>query len=68
MKVKALSLVFLIVFAAVATSVVLYVSSSQITQEGADLTKSYSIVQVNGGVGVAPNGDPIDTPGGPTHE
>lgn len=65
MNVKALSLIFLIVFATVATSVVLYVSSSQVIQESADLTKCYSVVQVDGGVGVEPNGKEIDCPAMP---
>jgi len=65
MKVKALSLIFLVVFAAVATSVVLCLSSH--TAEGnSNFTKSYNIVEGDDEIGVEPCGDEIDCPGVPT--
>jgi len=64
MKVKALSLIFLVVFAALATSIVLCLSSSQIAKGNSNFTKSYNIVQVGDG-GVEPDGKEIDTPGMP---
>jgi len=65
MKLKALSLIFLVVFAAVATSVVLCLSSSQIVEENNGFSESYSIVQVDGEVDVEPDGKALDTPGMP---
>lgn len=66
MKVKALSLIFLVVFAAVATSVVLCLSSSHIAKGTSNFAKSYNIVQVGNETGVEPNGEEIDSPGVPT--
>ena len=66
MKVKALSLIFLVVFAAVATSVVLCLSSSQIAKGNSDFTKSYNIVQGDDEIGVDLCGDEVDCPGVPT--
>lgn len=66
MKVKALSLIFLVVFAAVATSVVLCLSSSHTAEGNNNFTKSYNIVQVDDEIGVDPCGKEIDCPGVPT--
>lgn len=66
MNVKALSLIFLIVFATAATSVIACLSASQINEENVSFTESCSITLLDGGMGVEPNGDPIDTPGMPT--
>jgi len=66
MKVKALSLIFLVVFAAVATSVVLCLSTSQAAKGSNNFAKSYNIVQVGNETGVEPNGEEIDNPGLPT--
>jgi hypothetical protein len=65
MKVKSIALIFMVVFAAVATSIVINLSSSQITEKNLGFTDSYNIVQIDE-VHVGPNGIPIDCPGGPT--
>jgi hypothetical protein len=64
MNVKALTLIFLVIFAATATVFVLGLSSSLIAEENVDFTKSHNIVQLCNGTVVKPNG-PIDTPGMP---
>jgi len=66
MKLKALSLIFLVVFAAVATSVVLCLSNSQIIEENVDFAESYNIAHADNERGIKLLGDPIDTPGMPT--
>jgi hypothetical protein len=66
MKVKALSLIFLVVFAAVATSVVLCLSSSHIAKGNSNFTKSYNILEGDDEIGVDLCGDEIDNPGVPT--
>lgn len=65
MSMKALPLIFLVVFGAFATSVVLYLSSIQIIEGNFGFAESYNIVQANDKVGIAPNGEPINTPGMP---
>ena len=66
MKVKALSLIFLVVFAAIATSIVLCLSSSHIAEGNSNFAESYNIVQVDDEIGVDPCGEEIDNPGVPT--
>jgi len=65
MKLKFLSLLFLVIFAVFATSAAFYVSSAETVDENVDLTEPYSIVLTDG-EGVEPDGKPIDTPGMPT--
>ncbi|MCW3993738.1 MAG: hypothetical protein NWE85_04145 [Candidatus Bathyarchaeota archaeon] len=66
MKVKALSLIFLVVFAAVATSVVLCLSSSHTAEGNSNFTKSYNIAEGDDEIRIDPCGDEIDCPGVPT--
>jgi len=63
MKVKVMPLIFMVVFAVIATSVVLHFSSSQIAQENFDFGKSYNTLQIDNDdqVGVEPLKE-IDTP------
>jgi len=65
MKAKIVLLIFLVIFVAVAVPSVLSLSSSQIVKGNTNFVKPYSSIQVNGGIVVEPQGDPIDTPGGP---
>lgn len=66
MKVKSIALILIVAFAAVATSIVINLSNSQITEKNLGFTDSYNIVQIDGEVDVGPNGIAIDCPGGPT--
>jgi uncharacterized protein YwlG (UPF0340 family) len=64
MNVKALALIFLVIFASAATVFVVGLSSSRVTEESVGSTKSHSIVQIDNETVVQPNG-PIDCPGMP---
>lgn len=66
MKVKALSLVFLVIFAAFATSIVIGLSTSLADEGNIGFTEPYSIEQVDGKVNIEPCGDEVDGPGMPT--
>lgn len=65
MKMKVLPLIFLVVFGAFATSVVLHLSSIQTIEGNFGFAKSHNIVQANDKAGITPNGEPINTPGMP---
>jgi hypothetical protein len=58
---KAVALVLLVVFAFVASSLVVGLSTSQAVKEKVDSFGSYNIVQT-GSNDTLPQGDPIDTP------
>jgi len=62
-KVKAIALVLLVIFASAAMSFAVGIASNQGSE--VDFTQSYSIVQIGNGTVVEPNGEIIDTPGGP---
>jgi hypothetical protein len=65
MKVKVMALIFMVVFAAVATSIVINLSSSEIAEENVAFAESYNTLQMDDGeVGVELLGE-IDTPGMP---
>lgn len=65
MKVKVMALIFMVVFAVVATSIVINLSSSQTVEENVDFDESYNTLQMNDDeVGVELLGE-IDTPGMP---
>jgi len=65
MKLKALALVLLVFSAMFATCFAVMVTRSQATEQKNDVITSPSMVLVDNGTTVTPNG-PIDTPGGPT--
>jgi hypothetical protein len=58
---KVMALIFLVIFAATATTIVAELSSSQIAKKNVDFTKSYSIVQIDDN-GTGPTGIAIDDP------
>lgn len=64
-RMKFIALICLVVFAAVASSSVIVLSSTQMAEKNVDFTNSYSIAQMGDGVDVGPDGIAIDTPGGP---
>lgn len=65
MKVKAMALIFMVVFAVAAISIVINLSSSQTVEENVDFDESYNTLQLNDDeVGVELLGE-IDTPGMP---
>lgn len=65
MKVKVMALIFMVVFAVAATSIVINLSSSQTVEENVDFEESYNALQMNDDeVGVELLGE-IDTPGMP---
>lgn len=66
MKVKALSLILLIIFVAVATSFVVGLTTSQMTERNIGFSGLCSIEQIDGKVNVEPCGDEMDGPGMPT--
>lgn len=63
MKVKALSLLLLVIFASAAMSFTVGIASNQGSE--VDFTQSYSIEQ-DGGVHIEPTGEEVDSPGMPT--
>lgn len=65
MKVKVMALIFMVVFAVAATSIVINLSSSQTVEENVDFDESYNTLQMNDDeVGVELLAE-IDTPGMP---
>lgn len=67
MKIKAVLLIVMVAFTAIAASSVLGLSISQMVERNAYPTKLYGIVQIDGNVTLGPNGEPIDGPGMPTY-
>lgn len=61
-KVRVGLLIFIIVFATVATSLILGFSTSQISERNVDFAKFYDIVQIDNEEGVEPDGKPKDGP------
>ena len=61
MKTKVVALIFLVIFAAVASSLVVGLSSSRIFEGKVGFRESYSIVQMDFN-DTEPQGLPIDTP------
>ena len=66
MKVKPLSLILLIIFLAVATSFVVGVPTSQVTERNVSFSGLCNIEQIDDKVNVEPCGDEMDGPGMPT--
>lgn len=66
MKVKALSLILLIIFVAVATSFVVGLPTSQMTERNIGFSGLCNIEQIDGKVSIEPCGDEVDSPGMPT--
>jgi hypothetical protein len=64
MNLKALTLIFLVLFAAAATVSVVGLSSSRTTEKNLGSTSSYNVVHIDTGTFVQPN-EEIDNPGMP---
>jgi len=66
-KIKALALILLTIFAsAAAMSFAFGISNNQRSQQKIGFAQPYNIVEIGNETLVEPNGDPIDCPGGPT--
>jgi hypothetical protein len=65
MKMKGFSLLIVLVFATIATYTIFTLAAPQTAKTSIDLAVRYS-THVNDGGFVKPQGDPIDSPGGPT--
>jgi hypothetical protein len=64
MNVKALTLIFLVVFATAATVFVVALPNGRTAEENVGFTKSHGVVQIDNGTSAEPNGE-IDNPGMP---